>query len=398
MPFILGIKIDNFSKKELLRRIKEILNTNSSHYLVTPNPEIILNSKSDEELFYILNKADISLADGFGVVLAGILQGERIKRISGSDISPEVLSLAACENKKVLIINWSKGLSSSSDISSALTKQFPKLDYKIIDIEKKTLLNEKELDKVNSYAPDILFCTFGSPLQEKFIFHNLDKINNLKLALAVGGSFDFITKKTKRAPKIMRTIGLEWLWRLMRQPRRIKRIFKAVFVFSYELIRFHFKFFLYRPNVACLLFKESANGIFILLVEREDEPGHFQLPQGGLDRQNLREAGRRELEEELNTSNFKIIKSYKNLHRYRFPKMRNDELNIKYGNKSKYKGQKQGLVIAKYNGEIDDIEVNFWDHISYKWVAIDDFVNEVHEKRRKSAKIYLDKLKETLEL
>ena len=88
MANILGINLSDLHKDELLKRLEFFLNDKKSHFLVTPNPEIILQASKDEEYFYILNSADVAVADGFGLVLAGILKRKMIPRITGADITP----------------------------------------------------------------------------------------------------------------------------------------------------------------------------------------------------------------------------------------------------------------------------------------------------------------------
>ena len=393
MTVILGIKIDKLAKNELEENINKILNSSKVSYLVTPNPEIILEAHHDEELFYILNKADISLADGFGIKLAALLKKEKIRRISGSDLTIKLLKKSEEEARKVLIINWIKGLSKKEDISLALNKKYPKLNFLILDLEREENLKEEELEKINNFGPEIMFCGFGSPYQEKFIFHNKNKIKNLKLALGIGGSFDFISGKLKRAPLFFRFLGIEWFWRLILQPKRIRRIYKAVIIFSFKVLSAYIKHFLYRPNVACLLYKKIDSDYYFLVIEREDEVGHFQIPQGGTDGENLEKAGKREIEEELNTKNFEIKAIYKNLWKYKFGPKIIDKENIKTNYKFEYKGQRQGLVIAEFKGEDNKIKLNYWEYVSYKWVKEDEFVNSVNEKRRESAQIFLEKFR-----
>lgn len=396
MPIILGIKISEITPKEILNEIENLMSFKKSSFIVTPNPEIILASHEDEELFYILNKADLALADGFGLVIAGLFQGSKIKRITGSDLTPKLLKEAELKNKKVFIANWQDGLSKKNDISNVLEKKYPALKFLVLDLERGIELKESDLEIINSFAPEIMFCTFGSPYQEKFIFHNKEKIKSLYLSLAVGGSFDFLSGKIIRAPKIFRIIGFEWLWRLILQPKRWRRIYRATFVFLSKALKANFKHFFYRPNVACLLYRNTNNfEKEILLIERRDDKGHWQIPQGGTDGESLKEAGSRELREELNTDKFIIRASYKNLFRYLFPNLeveKNRVKNAQYKYKFDYKGQKQGLIIAEFTGQDSDIKVNFWEHLNFKWVKESEFVNSVHRVRQESAKIFLEKL------
>lgn len=98
----------------------------------------------------------------------------------------------------------------------------------------------QDLSDLAKFKPDILFCTLGAPYQEKFIYHNLKNLPSVKVVIGVGGAFDFLTGKIKRAPKIMRWMCLEWLWRLKKQPRRARRIYQAVIVFPWEFIKWRF--------------------------------------------------------------------------------------------------------------------------------------------------------------
>lgn len=233
---ILGIKLSNLGKDQVIKKLESFLFSEKQHYIVTPNPEIILAAQKDKELCDILNSSDMAPADGFGLKLAGLLKGIKVNRFSGSDLTPEVLLLAEKNKLKILIINYESGLSKSEDIENTLKKNYPNLVSLVVDMPRSINISVNLLSEINKFAPVVLFCTFGSPYQEKFVYNNLASIPSLKLALPIGGSFDFLTGKIKRAPLVMRQIGLEWLWRLAKQPKRIKRIFQAIFVFSYWVV------------------------------------------------------------------------------------------------------------------------------------------------------------------
>lgn len=425
MANVLGINLSELAPEMVFEKIKGFLSGGGQHYLVTPNPEIILVAHRDEELFYILNKADLSLADGFGLKLAGWLAGAKIPRLTGADLTGDLLDLARAKKIKIAVLNWRGGLSEGTEIKSALTAKYPDLNFLILDASRSQPLASELINRINNFAPLILFNTFGSPYQEKIIYHNLAKWPSVKLALGVGGAFDFITGRAVRAPKFLRVIGLEWLWRLLtptkgggRKFKRWKRIYKATLVFIGKLLRARINHFFYRPNVACLLYKKDGDRIKILIVEREDESGHWQLPQGGTNNESLEKAGARETREELNTNKFITKATFKNVHRYLFPPVSEQgslrlSNRFKYDNKGQrrglyvsefypepmraylynYKGQKQGLYIAKFTGTDQDIKVNFWDHRAWKWVKEYEFVTKVHPIRQESAKIFLEKFK-----
>ncbi|MFA5155216.1 MAG: WecB/TagA/CpsF family glycosyltransferase [Patescibacteria group bacterium] len=396
MANVLGINLSELSADKVLGKIMDFLSDGRQHYIVTPNPEIILHAHKDEELFYILNKADLSLADGFGLKLAGFLAGVRISRVTGADLTTKLLRLAEKNRVRVAVLNWRGGLSRRRDIELSLRQKYPALVCLVIDASRSHPLPEDITERIKAFAPAILFNTFGSPYQEKFIYHNLRDWPPVRLALGIGGSFDYLTGRAIRAPRIFRTSGLEWLWRLVRQPSRWKRIYNATAVFTGKLLRARLNRHFYRPNVACLLYKKEAGQIKVLIVEREDMPGHWQLPQGGTDGESLKKAGARELREELNTDKFATKATFKDTYSYLFPPVSEQGAYTAAKRfRFDYKGQRQGLYIAEFIGQDQDIKVNFWDHRAWKWIDVHKLVNEVAPVRQTAAKIFLAKF-ETL--
>lgn len=397
MANILGIKLSELKPTEVLEKVADFLIDGKQHYIVTPNPEIILTSQKDEEFFYILNQADLSLADGFGLKIAGLIFGDNIPRVTGADMTVEILKMAAEKKIKIMVLNWEDGLSLATDIETALHKKFPGLLFNVLTINRDKFLPEEKIIAINNFAPEILFNTLGFPYQEKLIYHNLEKLPTVKVALGIGGSFDFITEKIKRAPKLFRRLGLEWFWRLLNafnyrdSTRRLKRIYRATFVFIGNIItvRFIHSFF-YRQNVACFLYKREDERLKVLLVEREDEAGHWQLPQGGTEGESIEQAGTRELNEEIGTNKFTARGDFKNVYRYKFKNLRTGKLKLyKYG----HKGQNQGLFIAEFTGNDDDIKINFWDHRAWKWVALEDLIISLNPSRRAAGEKIISKFK-----
>ncbi|MFH0892277.1 MAG: WecB/TagA/CpsF family glycosyltransferase [Candidatus Falkowbacteria bacterium] len=394
---ILGINISSIDKDSLWKKIGGFLSDGGQHYIVTPNPEIILAAQKDEEFWHILNHADLALPDGIGLKFAAWALGFNLKRVTGADLTAEILKMAEDQHRKIAVLNWRKSLSRKEDIEAILRSKYPKLDFAIEEIDREWSMPFYQ--NINVFQPEIIFVALGAPWQEKFIYGNLPKMPFVKLAVGVGGAFDFLTGRIKRAPGIVRAAGFEWLWRVFREVGgrrlwRLRRIYDAAVIFPLKFIKWRFiQPFLYRPSVACLLFKNENGKYRILLTERKDEPGHWQLPQGGTDGEGVETAGTRELSEELNTNKFKPLVTFKNLWKYKF----NDKTGkYKTNRHIGYRGQKQSLFIAEFIGKDGDIKPNYWDHAGWKWVDSEKLVEEAHEVRRKAAKIYLEKFNKTI--
>lgn len=253
---ILGVKIDNLSREEILEKIEGFLSGNKPctiyaennkfnhnmeekvrgrfHQIATVNPEFILHAQKDEDFKNILNNCDLNVADGAGINFAFWRHSQKLKaRIAGVDLMEEILKIVSINNYKIFLAAGKWGLSTWEETRDAILKIYPNLKINGVNIDK----NSSGYGlRVTDY--DIVFCNFGAPFQEKFL-HSLKTLNNskIRLTMGVGGSFDYLTGKIKRAPQWMRQFGLEWLFRLISKPRyRIKRIFNAVVIFPIKII------------------------------------------------------------------------------------------------------------------------------------------------------------------
>lgn len=225
---ILGVKIDNLTFQDAIKKAQLFLNNNGQNLMVTCNPEIVLHAQNDQSFKDALNSASICVADGFGLILASKFLKNPIKeRVVGVDFVGDFCEICDRENKSVYLLGGKEGVAKKT--VEKLKKKYPNLKISgWLDGE----INFKDCHKsIKSANPDVLFVALGAPNQEKWIYENLKEIPSVKLAIGVGGAFDFISGNVKRAPKLMRRAGLEWFWRLIIQPWRIRRIFRAVIVF-----------------------------------------------------------------------------------------------------------------------------------------------------------------------
>ncbi len=379
---ILGVNITDLNKKEVVKQIEKSAEGKAkSLFVVTPNPEIILEAEKDGEFLFILNQADLAIPDGVGLKFASWLTGHNLARITGADLTEEILKIAERKGLRLGIIKPPRALSENKEIQKAVNRKFPELNFLISECSSEEVDNFQD-QKMFDFEPEIILSTLGAPFQEKFIFHNFKRFSKIKLGIGVGGSLDFLTGKAPRAPKTLRILGLEWTWRLAKQPRRWKRIIKATLVFPWKFLKWRFLLpFFYRDNLICLLYKKKNDNYKVLVVERREGSGKWQIPQGGKDGEDLVTAGSRELREELNCHSFIPIASFKKIHKYRFP--RSYPRPSKHGG---YKGQKQDLFIAEFQGKDPDIKINFWEHKNWQWVDYKDLVNVVDPNRREAMK------------
>jgi len=382
---ILGVKVDKINEENALDKVEDFLASDRQHYIATLNSEILLKAQKDEEYSHILNNADLSVTDGTGLKLASLMSINNLERIPGADLTKKILRMAENKKLKIAVLNWSGGLSKKKDIERALRKKYSGLKFVIENTERDftNFTETKSLARLREFEPAILFVALGAPYQEKFIYHNLNKIPSIKLALGVGGSFDFISGKIKRAPLIFQKLGLEWLWRLIMQPRRWKRIYNAVIVFPYKFIRWKFiNRFFYCKNVVAFIFNNQNQ---VLIVNRAGKEDFWGLPQGGVDSgENKDDAILRETKEETNISSVDILGKFENVYKYKWPK--------DYSHNG-YKGQRQSLYILKFNGEDGEIKLCPWELKDWKWVKIDKLINESDEMREEAYEIFLEKFR-----
>lgn len=227
---ILNTRVDNLTKKEISSKIESFLSERKFHQIATVNPEFILEAGKNEKFKNILNNCDLNVADGIGIKFAFWRYGKNLKcRTTGIGLMWKIIRLANRNKYTIFLAANKNGLSSWEETRDAIIRLYPDLviDGKNIDPKDKNF-------NILNVGHDILFCNFGAPLQEDFI--NRQKNDSIRLAMGVGGSFDFITGKTRRAPYFWRFFGLEWLWRLILQPKRWKRIWRAVIVFPIKII------------------------------------------------------------------------------------------------------------------------------------------------------------------
>lgn len=233
-----GLVINGLDFESTLRRIGDINRQGNAAMVVTANPEILLHARRHPDYWNILRQADLRLVDSFGLQCAGWAKGSRPVRIAGVELASRLVAHAAANNWKVGLIGGSKEVQGAPDKAAwELRKKYPELQ---ISAEEIGIVQADGDDgesgaearfRLTQFAPDLLLVALGHPRQEAWLVRNLHDFPSVKVALGVGGTLDYWSGMKKRAPGWMRKLGLEWLYRLVREPRRWRRIFDAVFVF-----------------------------------------------------------------------------------------------------------------------------------------------------------------------
>ena len=219
---ILGIPFDNMTRKEFLSVLYKRMEDKEKTFLVTANPEIVMFAKNNEDYFKLLLEADFIAPDGIGVVRAAKTLNTPIKeRVPGFELMLGLLELANLEGKRVYFIGAKEDVLNLT--IKNVKKEWPHIEiagyhHGYFDHD-----DPEKIQMVKEANADIVLVAFGFPRQEVWIKKYLKEVKH-GIAVGVGGSFDVISGKTKRAPFLVQRFHVEWLYRLIKQPSRYKRM------------------------------------------------------------------------------------------------------------------------------------------------------------------------------
>lgn len=245
--FIFDIPIDDVSDTELDVQLIDWVNGNNQKFITTPNPEFILLASKDEEFRKILQSSDLSLPDGVGLrfAIAALANETLSHRQTGVELVERLMRVAHLTHKRILLVGGEVGAAEKT--KQQFEKQFPGIKISVfnpghIDVSYKGgHLPDRQADETSPYeivglSPDIMLVALGQKKQEQFIKQILPHLPSVRIAVGVGGAFEMLAGLKPRAPFIMRKMGLEWLWRVLIEPRRIGRILNASFVFPIVVV------------------------------------------------------------------------------------------------------------------------------------------------------------------
>ncbi|MDR6121577.1 N-acetylglucosaminyldiphosphoundecaprenol N-acetyl-beta-D-mannosaminyltransferase [Bacillus sp. SLBN-46] len=216
----LGVDVCNYDYDQLASLLMKDIETKKKSFIVAINPEKIMKAQEDEELRKLLNRADYQIPDGIGVILASKLKGGQVKsRVTGIDMMLKLCQTAAAQGKRIFLYGGKPGVADAA--KAELEKQIPgiKIVGTLHGYEKD---EEVIINTINQHDPEIMFVALGSPAQEYWIVNHMDQVAPYVFQ-GVGGSYDVISGNLKRAPEVFQSLGLEWFYRLVKEPWRWKR-------------------------------------------------------------------------------------------------------------------------------------------------------------------------------
>ena len=233
---LFGFNIDTYSFNEAIKVAKELIDSDKVSQVITINPEMFENANKDLDFASIIKEAELVIPEGIGVKLALKINGTNVERIPGIDFAKKMLEEAALINIPVAIIGAKEEIITKA--IDNLTKEINGLN--IIYYHNGYFENDEDIyQEIKLKSPKLILVAMGSPRQEKFIY-SAKKVLNPALMIGIGGSLDVWSGALKRAPKIWQKLGLEWLYRTIKQPSRLKRIFPTLPLFLIKALNYKF--------------------------------------------------------------------------------------------------------------------------------------------------------------
>ena len=221
---ILGVKVDMVTISEAADLIMKFMGEEKFHSVYTPNSEIIMQAYRNPEFAELLNRADLLTADGIGVVHASKILKKPIKeRAAGFDIAKKVLEKMNYTDHKLFLFGGKPGV--AEEAARNLKKDYPELN--IAGMRNGYFKEDEEpeiVEEINASGADMLFVCLGAPKQEEWIDRNREGLKNVRVAMGIGGSLDVFAGNVQRAPEIFCKTGMEWFYRLCKEPWRAKRM------------------------------------------------------------------------------------------------------------------------------------------------------------------------------
>ena len=224
-PFqnILGVRVDTVSMEQTISAITSMIHSGKYHHVVPVNPEMIMLAQKNREFRESINSASLVVPDGIGVVYASRYLGNSIPgRVTGVDLTKRLAAVAAHRGLRLYLLGAAPGVAERT--ADRLRNDYPSIIIAGTYAGSPTALEEDEIcRRIIDAKPHILLVAYGAPNQELWVSRNKEKLQ-VPVIICVGGTFDFLSGTVRRAPHFFQQAGLEWLYRLLQQPSRWRRM------------------------------------------------------------------------------------------------------------------------------------------------------------------------------
>ncbi len=229
---VLNCRVDLVDEKEAIELVQKSIEEKNNLHIITINPEMIMNAQKNLSFLNIVNSSDLNITDGVGVKMALKLQNINQNQIRGVDFSRKLINLASKNSYRIAFLGAKEEIIQKT--KENFLKQYPNLN--IVYLRNGYFKNDEEIIKeIIDASPQILLVGLGSPKQEEIISKLKNNLTGCTM-VGVGGSFDVFSGIVKESPEIYRKLGIEWLYRTIKQPERFKRIFPTLPIFLIKCI------------------------------------------------------------------------------------------------------------------------------------------------------------------
>lgn len=220
---IMGVAFDNVTMGEALARAQDLLRSETPSYVVTPNPEIVYETMVDGDFARLISGASLILADGIGIIYAGKILGTPLKeKVTGVGFATNLLSILEREGLGLYLLGSKPGVAQLA--GEKMVELHPNLQ--IVGVADGYFKDEAAVvAKIQEAKPAALFVCLGSPKQEQFMANHMEALG-VPLMVGLGGTLDAFAGTVKRAPVWVQKIGMEWLYRMIKEPKRFKRFWR----------------------------------------------------------------------------------------------------------------------------------------------------------------------------
>lgn len=244
---LFGVRIDDESPADLDARLEDWLAGDQSRVIVTPNAEFLLEARKNLPFLDLLNRSDLAVADSVSLqyAIAALSDHRLAHRIPGVDLLESLCELAVRHSAQVLLLGGDPGAAEAS--AQKLRQRFEPLQVVALDPGRiswqvnELTIDNSVVEQINTTVPQIVAVALGQHKQEQFIDQVRSRCPSVGIWIGVGGALEMISGQKRRAPQVMSRLGLEWLWRVLIEPRRVRRSFNASVVFPILVAREAFR-------------------------------------------------------------------------------------------------------------------------------------------------------------